>query len=199
MPFWSVPPLWRGETAFVLAGGPSVLSLDLSLLAGRKVIAINSAWKTYPQADVLFFADGRWWKQFKPAFTGMIVTTASEIGLPGIHVMEKVQPKEGLALARTKIALRRTSVTGAINLAVHFGCDRIVLLGVDGGFLNGVRHNHDDRYPWPMVNGCWDEHAAEFGQIAPSAKALGISILNASPESRIDVWPKVSFAEAIRQ
>lgn len=199
MPFWSAPPLWRGETAFILAGGPSVLSLDLSLLAGRKVIAINSAWKTYRQADVLFFADGRWWKQFKPAFAGMMVTTATEIGVPGIHVLEKTAPKEGLTLDRRKVALRRTSVTGAINLAVHFGCDRIVLLGVDGGPVNGVRHNHDDRYPWPMVNGCWDEHAVEFAQIEPSARALGISILNASPESRIDVWPKVSFAEAIRQ
>lgn len=148
---------------------------------------------------MLFFADGRWWKQFKPAFAGMMVTTATELGIPSIHTLDKTPPKEGLTLDRGKVALRRTSVTGAINLAVHFGCNEIVLLGVDGGLVNGVRHCHPDKYPWAMINGCFDEHAAEFEQIAPSARALGISILNASPDSAIQTWPKVSFDSLFRR
>ena len=71
MSWWSAPRLWRGETAFILAGGPSARP-QVHLLEGQKVIAINSAWKTWPKSDVLYFADGRWYREFKPTgFTGM--------------------------------------------------------------------------------------------------------------------------------
>lgn len=197
---WTAARDWPGETVFVLAGGPSVLDLDLSLLEGRRVIAVNSAWRSYPAADILFFADGRWWKQaeFRPRdFAGLVVTTAAEIGDPRVMKLKKVVPG-GLSDRPDSVALRRSSVTGAINLALHYGAKQIVLLGVDGKLgADGRRHNHGDRYPWPLKPGCFDEHRAEFESVAASAIKAGVTIVNANPDSAIDVWPKMSFEECL--
>jgi ADP-heptose:LPS heptosyltransferase/SAM-dependent methyltransferase len=195
---------WEGLTAFVLAGGASVRNLDLSLLKGRRVIAINSAVLAYPDADILFFADARWWsdppKAWKAdvgSFTGRFVTTSGG-GPRDVERLLKIDPAKGIATDPTQLALSRTSVTGAINLAVHLGCTRVVLLGVDGKVApDGKRHHHTAAYPWPMVKRCFDDHAAEFRAIAPSLKAAGVEVINANPDSAIDVWPKVPFEEVI--
>jgi hypothetical protein len=193
---WTVPREWPGCTVIIIAGGPSVLSQDLSLLAGRRVIAINSAWKTYPQADVLFFADARWWRELDKAleYKGRVVTT-SGVADPRVLRLNKVDPSP-ISLDPHSLALRRTSVTGAINLAVHLGAAKIVLLGVDGQLLDGTRHNHGIKYPWPLKAGCFDEHAAEFQLVAPS---IPIPVINASPVSTLDVWPKMSLEQALEE
>ncbi|MGM5087539.1 hypothetical protein E0H64_17730 [Rhizobium leguminosarum bv. viciae] len=198
--FWTAPRCWVGETVFVLASGPSVKSLDLSLLTGRRVIAVKSSWLTYPAADVLFFADGRWWQDpaLRPkAFEGLIVSSAKEISDPRVKLVHKIEPGD-LSERPDTVALRRTSTTGAINLAVHFGASRIVLLGVDAKVANGgARHAHGRPWPWPLKAGCFDEQAAEYRQIAPSAARLGVEIVNANPDSAIDVWPRRPFSECL--
>jgi hypothetical protein len=62
---WNVTPEWAGETVFIVAGGPSVAAQNLDVLAGRKVIAVNSSYERVPGADVLFFGDCRWWDEHR--------------------------------------------------------------------------------------------------------------------------------------
>ncbi|WP_027037890.1 methyltransferase domain-containing protein [Mesorhizobium ciceri] len=189
---------WEGETAFVLAGGASVKTIDLSRLKGRRVIAINSAHLTWPDAAILFFADARWWTDVgskeRPA-VGRLVTT-SQGGPRDVVRLTKIDPGAGIASKPNQLALARTSVTGAINLAVHLGCRRVVLLGVDGRFAeDGTRHHHGAAYPWPLIKGSFELHAAEFRAVAPSLKKSGVEIINANPDSAIDVWPKMPFED----
>ncbi|MER9355549.1 methyltransferase domain-containing protein [Mesorhizobium sp. M0514] len=192
---WAVPREWTGETVFILAGGASVLSQDLSLLSGRRVIAINSAWKTYPQADVLFFADTRWWTKFHPDFGGLVVTTCAWSD-KRIKNLKKIAPGKGIATRPDTLALETTSVTGAINLAVHFGASRIVLLGVDGQIVKGQRHHHTDAYPWPFKGDSFGKHAAEFRAVAAS---IPVPVINCSPVSNLDIWPKMTLEEAVKE
>jgi ADP-heptose:LPS heptosyltransferase/SAM-dependent methyltransferase len=200
----SIAREWESETAFVLAGGASVKDLDLSPLKGRRVIAINSAVLAWPDADILFFADARWWsdpphrwKADIGAFAGRFVTTSGG-GPPGVTRLMKVDPKDGIATQPTQLALARTSVTGAINLAVHLGCRRVVLLGVDGrNSEDGSRHHHGADYPWPFIKGSFDLHAGEFKMVAASIAKAGVEVINANPASAIDVWPRMSFEEAL--
>lgn len=201
---WAAEKIWPGETAFVLAAGPSTAALDLSRLAGRKVIAVKSAWAVYPNADVLFFADGRWWheKRLRPgvdAFAGLIVTTAMEIGDPRVKRMRKIDPKH-LSAKPGEVALARTSTTGAINLAIHFGAKKIVLLGVDAKLgAGGRRHNHGLRWPWPKgaTAESFAAQAKEFAAIAPSAVKMGVEIVNANPDSAVHVWPRLKFEDCL--
>lgn len=195
---------WEGETAFVLAGGASVKGIDLSPLKGRRVIAINSAVLAWPDADVLFFADARWWsdpprgwKADIGRFAGRVVTTSGG-GPVDVTRLMKIDPANGIALAPTQLALARTSVTGAINLAVHLGCRRVALLGVDGrNGEAGERHHHGAAYPWPFIKGSFDLHRTEFQAVAPSIARAGVEVINANPASAIDVWPKTGFEDAI--
>ncbi len=190
---WTVPRDWPDETVFILGGGPSVLSQDLSLLTGRRVIAINSAWHTWRKADVLFFADARWWNEYKPkGFDGLAVTT-SHVTHPNVKRLEKVNPS---AMSRNPrcVALQRSSVTGAINLALHFGAAKIVLLGVDGKLVDGRRHSHGVKYRWAFRPKCFDEHAKEFRVVAPS---IPVPVFNCSPVSTIDAWPKMKLEDCL--
>lgn len=190
----------------ILAGGPSVKELDLSLLAGRQVIAINSAWRTYPAATALFFADDRWWRELgKPAlgenadkFSGEVITT-SKRRPPRATFRKNVTPRKigGLSSDKDAVALERSSVSGAINEAVHRGARDIVLLGVDGKVINGERHHHGEVYRWQIIKNSFQEQAKEFEVIAPWLKERGVRVINANPDSAIDVWPKMKFEEAM--
>jgi hypothetical protein len=201
---WTAPRCWPGETVFILASGPSVKQLDLSPLKGRRVIAVKSSHLTWPTADVLFFADSRWWRdpKLKPrTFEGLIVSTATSIADKAsrarIRMMLKRNPV-ALAEERHAVALERTSTTGAINLAVHFGAARIVLLGVDGKIApDGTRHCHGVKWPYPLVETCFDDQAREYAAIAPSAERLGVEIVNANPDSAISVWPRKPFQDCL--
>jgi len=197
-----MPREWDHEPVFILAGGPSVGGLDLSRINGHRVIAVNSSWRTYRAADAIFYADGRWWREYGKhlslsGFSGQIITTAKE--RPRQALMRKrVPPARGIAKNPDQLAVEKSSVSGAINEAVHRGSKLIVLLGVDGKLgAGGKRHHHDENYMWKMVPNCFDDHAAEFKMLAPSLKALGIDVVNANPDSRIDAWPRVTFEEAL--
>ena len=80
---WQVPKTWRGETAVILAGGPSLRGFDAGVLEPKKVevtthgdaeskfleirkrprvITINDSWHLAPRADVFYFCDKGWWQ-----------------------------------------------------------------------------------------------------------------------------------------
>lgn len=195
---------WPGETVFILASGPSLLKLDLSRLTGRRVIAVKSSWVHYPSADVLFFADGRWWRQaqLRPAeFAGEIYTSAAGVGDKRVKQLNRIQA-ERLSPDPNTVAGARTSTTGAINIAVHKGAAKIVLLGVDAKRApDGRRHSHGMKWPW-LPGGepkAFNDQIAEFRRIAPSAKQMGVSIVNANPDSAVDAFPKVRFEETVAE
>ncbi len=75
--FWTVTPEWQGETAFLICGGPSVLDQNIDLLRGRKVMVVNSSCYRIPWADILFFGDERWGREYSEAvdaFRGRVVS-----------------------------------------------------------------------------------------------------------------------------
>lgn len=201
---WTITREWEGETAFVLAGGASVRELDLSPLKGRRVVAINSAWKTWPSADLLFYADDRWWldrvNKFEggKGFAGRVVTTASTGGPVGVLRLSKIDPSNGIAIKSHQVALQTSAVTGALNLLFHLGVARIVLLGVDGKLAaDGQKHHHGTKYPWPHVAKCFEKHAAEFRAVAPSLRAAGVEVINANPGSALGVWPRMKLEDCL--
>ncbi|WP_217577333.1 methyltransferase domain-containing protein [Mesorhizobium sp. GbtcB19] len=191
---------WEGQPVFILAGGPSVLGQDLSLLKGQRVIAINSAHLAYPQADVLFYADADWWTLVgskEPPFAGEIITT-SGIGPKTVTRLIKDKPDKGISPDPRRAALSATSVSGGLHVAVHRGGGPVFLLGVDGKTgEGGRRHHHNGRYPNPLKKGWFDRHNAELASLAPSIAALGVKVFNCSPVSDLSCWPKIDFLEAI--
>jgi SAM-dependent methyltransferase len=196
---------WEGQPVFILAGGPSVLGHDLSLLKGFRVIAINSAHLTYPGADVLYYTDDDWWTYVgskEPPFAGEIITVAGSgprAPRPVTRLI-KQHPDKGFSQDSGRCAVSATSVSGALHVAVHkSGAPLIFVMGVDGKVgADGRRHHHDGRYTNPLINGWFKRQSAELQALTRSIRAMGIEIYNCSPVSALACWPKIDFEEAVR-
>lgn len=216
--YWHVPPLWRGETAFVLAGGPSLAHADLELLRGRHVVAINSSAFTWPEAEFLFSSDGRWLRRNRrrlEALAPRVIAGVSKVTWPGLRHLRRQAPP-GLARARDAVVFRHTSLASAINFAGHL-IERgtIVLLGADGkaepvtdsagrpvtDATTGrpcLRTHHHAPHPWAQVEGCWELHREDLETLVEPLRRSGIRVLNASPGSAwADLWPVMRLDEAL--
>ncbi len=200
---WSVPRLWPGKTVLCIAGGPSLdlAQVRMAAIARRqdriRAIAINDA--CYPAwwADVLYASDARWWLKHEgvPEFHGLKVTISNNSeqlsGYPAIKVVENTGT-EGLETKPTGIRTGRNGGYQAMNLAVHFGSKRIVLLGYDMKFDGeGQAHwfgNHED---WKLSKGCVDNVFRQaFPSLAKGLAEIGVEVINATPGSMLDVFPK---------
>lgn len=86
----------------------------------------------------------------------------------------------------------------ALNIAVQFGCKRIVLVGFDMRLDRGV-HWHG-RHPQGLNNPSDNllvHWRRAFHKAAGTLADLGIEVLNASPVSTLTAFPIVSLREAI--
>jgi hypothetical protein len=189
---WSVPREWAGETAFIIGGGPSVLTQNVAALDGRKVIAINSSYTVAPFAQYVFAGDSRWLHEHKAAllkFKGQVVTCGQSVFWPGMLCLRKATPiGVGISTDPKAVVFRRTSLHGGINLAVLLGAKRIVLLGADGK-ANGKLTHHHQPHRWPVRDGCWDKQRKDLVTIRKPLRDLNVELINASPDSAWDMWP----------
>lgn len=202
---WKVKREWAGEDVFILAGGPSVLQQDLSLLTGRRVIAINSAYEAKPDSDILFFADLRWWKHnrrlVEKAFKGRVATVSSHAqgDLLRLRRCVPIDPKTkevtALSTRPFEVVMQRTSLHGAINLAVHLGAKRIVLLGADLGPDKTGRTEHHRPHPWKRRPNTWRVKLEQLVYLGPALDKLGVQVVNVSGISSINWWPQVKRLE----
>ena len=86
---------WVGETAFIIAGGPSVKTQPVDLLKGRRVIVINSSYERAPWGDILFFHDYIWWQHHRTAlqtFAGQIYTNCAGINNARVTRLRNTRP-----------------------------------------------------------------------------------------------------------
>jgi hypothetical protein len=198
-PFWTIEPEWHGEIAFVIAGGPSVLSQNVDRLGGRKVIVINSSCYCAPWAEFLFFGDARWWRENRAgcdAFQGRILTTAATHDPRALRLKKRL-PEHGFATAPDELTWRRTSLAATLNVIGHLRPDRVVLLGADGRFSKDGRRNHHAPHKWAHRNGTWEDQRAELALTVKPLRALGIDVLNASPGSALPFWPIVTLEDML--
>jgi hypothetical protein len=193
--FWQIPPEWQGENAFIVAGGPSVKSIDLELLRGQRVIAVNSSFRAVPFADFLIFGDGRWWEFNKRHLTdwpGRIVCCSLS---PREKHLLKVRrcPPPGLSQKNDTLVLQFTTATSAIDLASKLGARRIILLGLDGkNGPDGITHHHAP-HPWRQNPGWEKKHYKDLQTLIEPLKQRGIAVVHGTPGSAYGFWPTIDL------
>lgn len=146
----------RAGRCFVLGAGDSLNTVPLQTLCGWPVLGVNTAWLRYPLMDGLIFGD--------PGFIGQYRQTIAEwqrsreekpiIFWHGeserkdlVRVVAWEHAANGQVLADNpllchypKLAIKRSIITPAINLAYWLGAKQIYLLGVD---LSNNKHFWD--------------------------------------------------------
>lgn len=212
----AIPKLWNGGRCYLVGGGPSLLNINLNRLRDQKVIAVNRAFMLVPWAAAMFFGDRRWYfdavKMGLNSFGGLKVTVCPEhFDKPGIIVADRKRHPPGICTQRNKLSWNRSSGACAVNLAVHLGATDIVLLGYDMRRVPvkensaGIHAENKDgeRCHW------WDVSSIEpgnrpyvgfrkpFEQIVADLKALGVSIVNATPGSALEWVPVIDPEEVL--
>lgn len=200
------PMLWPSRTFVCLGGGSSLTQADVDYVRGKAVvIAIKEAGACSlpgrpplaPWADVLYAADEKYWKyeQGAPDFKGLkFAIEPQAIAWPGVRVLRNTGES---GIERHPGGLRTGFNSGyqAINLAVHLGARRIVLLGYDmwrgpdGPNWFGTHPNHVDS-PYPLF-------LQAFASVVEPLKAMGVEVVNASRFTVLMAFPRVDLQEAM--
>lgn len=200
---WSVPKIWSGETAFILASGPSMSQEVADKVRGNgRVFAVNDQYKFAPWADVLYAADAKWWNvhwQEVSKLTSRKVTIIKDgsackydevlcVTFGGYH---------GLDLRSTHIRTCKNSGFQALNLAVLFGCTRIILCGFDMRNVEGRDHWFGD-HPKPLR--CVPPFDTFINLIKLSVMEIeraGIEVINCTPGSALKCFKNMSLEKAL--
>jgi hypothetical protein len=80
-----------------------------------------------------------------------------------------------------------------INLLTLLGVSRIVLLGYDGQTGPGNKKHWFGDHPIPTPHTVFDIMVAKYRLMVKPLQDLGVEVLNASPGSAIDAFPKVAL------
>lgn len=198
---WSVPREWDGETVFILAGGPSLVGVDVSHLPGR-IMAINNSWLLRPDSNVLYFCDRAWWDKHseavKSGFRGEHTISIGDVPDPFVRRLRNGGPT-GLDLNPQFLRHGANSGYQAINLAVHFGAKRIVLLGYDMKTDGEKTHWHGGHGQDAAVVGhtLTRRMLPQFGALVEPLAAAGVEVINATPGSALTCFPMQNLAEVV--
>lgn len=205
----------RATRVLLAASGPSARELPLDLVPalrreGAVVLAVNGA--------------GTW----LPAFDAWVTVDLSQANryllarprCPGAEYLAAVEPEFGTAAARhpcqrepapadVTYLVRRVapglsddpgvlhsgnSAWGALQVARLAGARRVVLLGVDAS-PRGERYAFEPRWVRPRQF----EHLPDlFRSALPQLAASGCEVVVAGEESRVDCFPRLPVAAALR-
>lgn len=212
--YWSAPELWPGSLVVIIAGGPSLTAAQVDACRdrewnGRRVraIAINDGYRLASWADVLYFCDDKWWQWHAKQLAGWqgiiarLAGGAHDFGDPRIKVLRNVG-RSGLCAERDGLMNGKNSGYQAINLAVHLGAKRIVLLGYDmqAPVVCGKLKTHwFGDHPGGTSPGVYREMLPWFDTLVGPLKQHGVDILNATPGSELRTFPRRALEEGLAE
>lgn len=233
MKCWRVPNMWEGGECFIIGGGPSIIeqfnipselvervrkgesamseySPYFTSIHDKHIIGINMAYKLGNWIDIILFGDhGNFFlpnlKQLFD-FPNLIISCNPKTkDFDWVKWMARDRKPYGLSSDRHKLVWNQNTGGAGINLAIHTGVKRILLLGFDMD-MDGVNQHFHNEYLRKKKNGRktlkgiekdFQRHLKAFPIIAKQAKQLKIEILNVNPKSRIDCFQKVNLKDVL--
>lgn len=199
---WKVPPIWAGETAVIIGGGPSVTREQVESAKRFKTIGTNMAFVMDPTCDFLCWGDSYWYIE---NWRGLSQHKGEKVtwrhcpkfhGVPDFHQLTHRQygRDEKLVISRNPCVVHGTNTgQGAINIAYLLGATRVLLLGFDMTSKAGhnwhsfhKRHANEERYA---------VYRREIETSAVELRELGIEVINCSPTSVLTCFDKARIEE----
>ncbi len=183
------------KTIYIVGGGSSLKDFDWSLLENEDVIAINRAYEKLPNAKWIYFSDLRFWQwNSKELIKHAAKKITGNYRIKDTHVeIYKFTGSKGLEVEPNRLRTGNSSGFAAINLAYHLGASLIILLGFDMYSDKGKFHWHNG---YPVKNrDNFEPMLKYFETIAEPLEDIGIEVLNASINSKIECFNKVTLEE----
>jgi len=211
---WSVPPEWRGETAVILASGPSLTRDQCEAVRGKaRVIAVNNqAIDTdcdgvlvpamAPWADALYAADAKWWRHYADRalrFAGTKVTIRDTLPWKEVYSLKQSVEHASFDPRPTHLVSGGNSGYQAIHLAVHYGATRIVLLGYDMKDGRNRRRHWFGAHPGRLDSrGNYTGWLRAFDKLAGVLKARNVEVINCTADTALRSFRRLPLSEVIR-
>jgi hypothetical protein len=201
--FWNIQPTWYGEKCFIIATGPSLSKEDcdkiLKFKNKFKVIAINDAYTLFPEADLLYACDEKWWlhhegvKNFKgkkcsmqPVYPHEEIVFVENLGVNGIST------KPG------HIYNGRNSSYQAMNIALQLGCKEVYFLGLDMGFRDESKTHFFGNHPKKIQRySDYSVFIKNFEIAAPLVAELGMKVFNCTKNSALKCFEYKPLEEVL--
>jgi len=202
---------WSQDGIAVLIGsGPSLTQSDVTYCYEKaRVLVINDNWQLAPWADAMYCCDPKWWlhEDKKKAYTDFKQPKYRLARSPKNNdekEMNEMFPEitamknTGTNGLETEWPGLRTGGNGghqAINLAVHFGVKKIILLGYDMQETNGKKHWFGDhceglKSPNQFNLNDWIDN---FNQLAPVLETIGVKVVNCSRETALTCFERADL------
>lgn len=216
---------WEGRTVVCIASGPSTTREMIERIRvarerdRARVVVVNDMYLVCPWADVLFFADSKWWQWHRNGlakswpwvkfsaedvrkrfaeFAGQKVTVFStgRSVVDGQVFMLHYDGHDGLSEKSNELRTGGNSGHMALNLAALTGASQILLVGYDAKRgARGEKHGfgeHPDKTEPP-----YDNMRRNAASTVPVLKARGVEVLNCTPGSAIGCFPKMPLEQAL--
>jgi tetratricopeptide (TPR) repeat protein len=207
----------------IVGGGPSLRGIDLTPLRGRvHNVALNATALALPWTDVAVTHDPshlveRFHGYEQPVIAGLPLGAIRARGtLPGFELRRRLLSDRLSELDDVLHSGGHTSAYTALNYAYLLGARRVVLFGIDLNALPRAEdywHGSQDRYnrrlfaeleSRPTFARWWAYRARKlsgapdvFASTVAQLDAAGVEVVNASPDSAIACFPKVSPEEGV--
>jgi hypothetical protein len=188
-----------------------------------KVFTINNTYQVAPWTDVHLSCDGPWWRWYSndPFLMGLPCEKftwypefAKEFGIRYIFGEEK---KRGLSLDPGIVHINHGSGPMVMNLAMHYGVTKIVLIGHDMKFApdyapqkqdpGSIPRHYFGEYPkklqhWPSVKvrqGVLDGLIEAYSDIKDDmdARQISVDIVNCTPDSALTMFRQSDLRKEI--
>lgn len=197
----AVPRLWEGETVAIIAGGPSLTAAQVAACRGRcRLLGVNDAYRLAPDLDALYACDGKWWEAHHgvPSFAGPKFTQDKAAAARWRLTWVESRKADGLSADPRQIHSGRNSGYQAINLAVHLGAARILLLGFDMRRAADGRRHWFGRHPGGLEKDSpYQDWIKAFRTLPPDLAAAGVTVINCTPGSALDAFPAMRLEDAL--
>jgi len=187
---------WSSKPAVLIGGGPSlaVEQVDYARQSDCYILAINNAYQLCPDAAALYACDRNWWEHYRPDFAG--TKYSLEYGKEGVFKMSNTG-QNGIETAWPGIRTGSNSGYQAINLAVHFGCKKIILIGYDMQHTGGKRHWHPD-HPKSLKNSPGvSRWRRNFEDAAMILEDMGIGVINCTIQTALTCFWQADIREVL--
>ena len=204
MPQFEPKPIWNGQDAFIIGGGPSLRGFDFSMLVPENTIGCNNAFRLGPEiCKVCLFVDRKFIFSGKniprkgfydelSRFPNLIVTNDTQLKNrpePWINWM----PRRPKGLHKDALGFNANCGAAAINLALMFGAKTIYLLGFDMHLDSKGRPNYHEHLIDKPSNEVYVRMLASFGHVKIDLpkKFPGCEIFNVNSNSELNLFTKL--------
>jgi hypothetical protein len=196
------PRLWPGATFVIAATGPSFRVEDADRACRSEVrprfIAINEAALALPAADVAYAYHVEFWDKHDglPDFAGIKFSADPKVAkrYPDVRVLE-FTGESGFEPEPSGLRHGRNSGHAAINLAVHLGAKRIVLLGYDMKKDGERIHYYPDAPKAKRDQHIFDQWLRHLASLEQPLAQRGIQVINCSRETALTTFPRQTIEE----